>query len=437
MARRISVKLKTHRASGRFYKTIGCALGRDGQPKKKTWYFDPDDNEALSKVLDLKARWRALRAAGKSVWDEDATYLAERTSVPANGAADDARETPSKALTVDDAARLYLSHMEQRMQAGQIGRQHYASQSHRLTKALEPLAKLPLSMMGGRQLQDAVLKLVQRPHVAKPTAKGKTTRTVRMSPTYSRACLASLKWFCQWCDESEQVNWTKPRAFRTIFKAQPALDPEEHERELSDEVDHFTVDELAKLWTEASDFQRTLILLGLNCGFANAECASLRKSEMKGSKIERYRVKTIKTAGRGSYGRWNLWSETKAHLARNLAPDNERQLALLNANGKPLIQDFAEYRQDEICHQWQRLVQRAKVRPLSFKYLRKTAAHFVRVTLGYGSDVAEMMLAHADAGMIRKYSGRDWDKLDGATRKMRVLLTPMFGTSAEVLNVAA
>jgi hypothetical protein len=46
MARRASTKLRVHRASGRFYKCIGKVLGRDGQPKKKVWYFDSTDEAA-------------------------------------------------------------------------------------------------------------------------------------------------------------------------------------------------------------------------------------------------------------------------------------------------------------------------------------------------------------------------------------------------------
>lgn len=81
MARRVTIKLKFHKASRRFYKTIGKVLGKDGQPKKKVWYFDPSDEAAaVGRVIELKARWIALRKAGKVVWDEDPAYIGERTN---------------------------------------------------------------------------------------------------------------------------------------------------------------------------------------------------------------------------------------------------------------------------------------------------------------------------------------------------------------------
>jgi hypothetical protein len=86
MAKRLTLKLKTHKASGRLYKCIGKALGKDGRPKPKVFYFDPSDVDAAARqVLDLKAEWRRLRAEGKVLWDESAEYGGHRKDVHADG----------------------------------------------------------------------------------------------------------------------------------------------------------------------------------------------------------------------------------------------------------------------------------------------------------------------------------------------------------------
>jgi hypothetical protein len=42
----------------------------------------------------------------------------------------------------------------------------------------------------------------------------------------------------------------------------------------------FTMEELSLLYRYATDRERVLMLLGLNLGFARAECVSLRKDEL-------------------------------------------------------------------------------------------------------------------------------------------------------------
>ena len=81
------------------------------------------------------------------------------------------------------------------------------------------------------------------------------------------------------------------------------------------QVDTYTVDELATLYQYATGLERLLLLLGLNCGFGQAEIASLQVEEihleqkhphygLEGSWIMRLRPKT------GIYGEWKLWDET-------------------------------------------------------------------------------------------------------------------------------
>jgi len=82
MRRSVTVKLRRHKASGRLFKTIGYALGRDGKPKKRVWYFDPSDEAAaLQRAVELTARWRTLRQSGKRMWDECPDFIASRFAI--------------------------------------------------------------------------------------------------------------------------------------------------------------------------------------------------------------------------------------------------------------------------------------------------------------------------------------------------------------------
>jgi hypothetical protein len=210
MPRGVSIKLRVHRASGRLYKTIGVALGRDGKPKKKQWYFDSRDKAAaIQRCAELKTRWRELRQSGKSLWDE-----VDGVAHDSAGAVSGASVAAPRPITVDNAAKLYLSQLEQRKLAGQVSQSHYDSQRKRLTNAIQPVARIPLSVLGEFQLQIAVLRLAQRPDV-------KNRPGIKVSSTFAKAALNSLRWFLVWCDESEMVDWKKPNRFRTIFKTKP------------------------------------------------------------------------------------------------------------------------------------------------------------------------------------------------------------------------
>jgi integrase len=355
-------------------------------------------------------------------------------------------------VTVGDAAKLYLSQMGKRSSAGQITASHFTSQSFRLQRAIEPLEKLPLCVVGERHLTDAVLKLAERPmmtiHRPAKTTITKVLRTKRkhkrpvgrrtftkrrMSPIYARAAIASMRWFFAWCDESDQVNWKRPAMFRGIFQSRPVMDGDEQRKALVGdvEIDHFTLEELGQLWAAAgnSDLNRAVILLGMNCAFGPAECSDLKIAECldfddpSKARIERFRSKTIRTAGRGSFAKWKMWTETVQILKAVKAKGDGHMLG--TADGHRLCEH------NSIGQSWRRLCRRARVRYLPPKYLRKTAAHMIRVTLGHGSEVAEMMLSHTDRGMLRHYSGRDWSKLETATTDLRRHLSPMFGDNGK------
>jgi integrase len=160
----------------------------------------------------------------------------------------------------------------------------------------------------------------------------------------------------------------------------------------------------------------------LNCGFANAELASLQPYEIndidgENPCIERRRVKT------NVFARWWLFPETVDLLRTAMAERKGQSPVFVTAKGQPLTEANA------IGQSWSRLLERSNVaKPLPFKFLRKTGAWLVRKQAG--TDVAEMFLSHSDKGMIKNYAGRNWDELADALRAVRLELLPLFEVDA-------
>src|SRR5262249_31903182 len=141
--------------------------------------------------------------------------------------------------------------------------------------------------------------------------------------------------------------------------------------------------ELKTLWLYARPWERALMTLALNAGFANREIATLQTAEIvKGKKhsfIKRHRTKT------GIYGEWLLWPETVAAL-EYLEQFRPAGLPFVVAarDGKPLTHRIrSDNKNDTIARHWKRVLQRVEAdcpgfHKLSFKHMRKTGASLIR-----------------------------------------------------------
>ena len=126
------------------------------------------------------------------------------------------------------------------------------------------------------------------------------------------------------------------------------------------------------------------------------------------------------------YGSWVLWDVTADLLERRLpwTPKNKEEYALLTRNGNPFVNYGSGHRTDVIGQAWQKLIKKADVTKLGFKYLRKTGADMIR-KIG-GLEVSEAYLAHSEKTLARVYSNRDFDKLADALGIMETELKTVF-----------
>jgi hypothetical protein len=182
-------------------------------------------------------------------------------------------------------------------------------------------------------------------------------------------------------------------------------------------------------------------LLALNCGFGQAEVATLQLAELRlGHRHPKYAVvgdwiMRLRYKSR-VYGEWSLWPETAAAVrwlrGRRPADTTATELVLSQA-GRPLLETSGSNRSSKLGNSWAALHRRiakdhGAFRRLSFNKLRKTAADLVR-QLADG-ETAGVFLCHGQAvaadGLLDRYSNRDFRRVFAANDQVRQRLAPMF-----------
>lgn len=252
--------------------------------------------------------------------------------------------------------------------------------------------------------------------------------------------IKSIKSVLDWCDMTE--NWVAPRRFDKMFRVKYSSlrTPMEMKKEALG-IETFEVAELAHLWGAATGRQRLYLGLALNTGETAQGLADLLKADLLKNKdgwvIDRQRGKT------GVRGVYPLWPEVQKLLEVEMDRTSS-PLLLLTERGNPLVHPTKSggARIDTVASLWNQSILwnvRKKVRPLSFKHLRKTGSTMVEKLTG-SEKVAQMYLSHTSKTVASKnYLGKDFSDLAAALLKMHQHLAPMFNvvTSGTSTNVAA
>jgi integrase len=473
---------------GYFVRSVGYRMTGSGNKRAATFYLGKIDDgvkAARLRAAELDLLWQRERAAGHAVWSYDpttvltpaATQTADgmpEASSPRSGAASPVADRPSKplTLTVSSAREAYLRKLrdnamtaEQR-QAGEtsgVTPGHVVTEGYRLARVVEALgAGLPLSALDRDKVLSAILFFSRRP-VCKPNPKAKEQKGSgkRISMATAKAQLKTLRAFLRFCYQSQQ--WQQPQDIDDLFRRNPpattaAEMKEETKRKNGDasavKSRFFSLADLCSLYAQASGKHRTFVLLGLNCGFANMELATLRSYEVRFSKgkpatVGRFRLKTQAGGRQGVWAEWSLWAETAAALQQYGKFDRTDHLVLTTHDDKPLIDATASGRRDAVRAAWEwvyrmrRDAHRVKVDFLPFKHLRKTAANWIRNDLGFGKEIADAFLSHSDGrsdsgssnggnSQIAAYTDPYWVKVAEATAALHTFLQPMFEAAATV-----
>ena len=321
---------------------------------------------------------------------------------------------------------------------------------------------IPLSALTLNAIQAMVDYWRARP-VVKGTNKPITVRTAQNH-------IKQIKEFFRWLHKNSNYEWRKPEDFDDLVVSVKSNLREKAAKVSPVAVDTYGLDELIVLYKYATPLERLFFLLGLNCGFGQAEIATVLVKEVEllkrhshetllgflstenDSFIKKIRPKTE------VYGEWLLWPETvdalqwaarrrqgQAVVTRGgnkgkdirMTPDS---LLILSEDGTPLVKQTAKgNRASRIANLWTSdLTHRIRkdkdgFRALSFNKIRKTAGNMIR-NLSDG-EVAGVFLCHGEPvrtdDLIDIYTNRPFAKVFKAIRLARERLQPVFEFHAD------
>jgi len=213
--------------------------------------------------------------------------------------------------------------------------------------------------------------------------------------------LRTVKALLLWAYDAELID-TLPRSIRK-YNDIDLPDPK---------PEFFTVKEVRTLYRDAFPPMKLWILLGLNCGFTQADISSLTPDmvDWKRGIIARDRQKT------GVESEHKLWPLTLKTLREQAGAG---PLLLTRKDGQPLLreevgEDGKPSKTDMIAHTFAPLKKKTGI-TLSFKHLRKTAANTIAKQFQDKPWLVELFLAHSDPRMRKHYTRQHYDELHKAT----------------------
>ncbi len=297
-------------------------------------------------------------------------------------------------ITVADVVNLYLESQEARVNRGEITRMHF-------TECIQSCKRLIDHF--GRSVSAAGLRAsdFSRYRASFPDTWG--TCSVGLQVARIRAVF-------RWAAETEIIP-ALPN-FGPSFK-KPGV-REKRKEKAKRQAHHgrldFSAEEVRKLLDETTGWMRACILLGVNAGFGNRDCSTLRINHVD-SKDGWFELRRQKT---GIPRRAFLWSETRdaisAAVASRRSPTNDRDDALcfLTRTGAPLVNECRSKSgtvsvSDNVSTAFSKLLKRLDMKTpgKNFYSLRRT---FETVAGATRDQVAvDLIMGHVDDSMAAVY----------------------------------
>lgn len=267
----------------------------------------------------------------------------------------------------------------------------------------------------------------------------------RYKPTTARHRRKELERFLRWLDLTSEFNWEMPRGADRIRVRTVELEEDHESADLLTKL-VYTPEQLGVLAQHATDFERLLLLVGVNCAFGAAEIGRLITSEvllnhqhefakrLHFESSEQDSFVRLKRPKSKMFGEWILWQETADVL--NWAIDRANQigtpfLAVTKTGGR-IYDEKNKNPQAATANRWSKLVRRVqKSHPefpaLPYGSLRDTLPDTLRHR---GEDsLASICLAHKTAykadNLLEAYGNKPFGRLHSAIRELRDHFEPM------------
>ena len=176
----------------------------------------------------------------------------------------------------------------------------------------------------------------------------------------------------------------------------------------------FTVDEVKAMYAVASPRMRLYMLLALNAGFTQVDCATLTHDmiDWKTGTISRDRNKTAISQS------CKLWPSTLALLKQFATEPNENgdNPVLLTARNNPLVKVGEKTKNDAVKCAFRRLKSKAKITgKRSFKTFRKTGADMLKKQFQATPHLYKLYLAQSLDIIGQAYTESHFDEMYKAT----------------------
>jgi integrase len=214
-------------------------------------------------------------------------------------------------ISVKYLCNKYLATKEAELQAGEIVKRTFDDWKSVCTIVMESIpASLPLDKILPDHFEKVLIAIKSR--YSSPNSRGKYTMAVRSIFKYGHdmGMISRQMVYCP--------GFTKP----------PAMAYRKHEAATGDRS--LTKDEVSTLLKHADTAMRVCILLGVQAGFSNLECAFLERSSIKDGWIVMPRIKTSVAR------RIPLWPETqKAIKAAIAAGPTDGKFVIYRKSGMP------------------------------------------------------------------------------------------------------
>jgi integrase len=219
------------------------------------------------------------------------TYLEQRDDLHAGRTP---RPDPQE-LTVKDLANLFLNAKQQAVAAGELAPRTLTDYVRIMGKLVSGLGKLrPVAALDPRDFTALKAKLAQR-----------------NGPTRLSVIVTVIRCAFKYAYDAGALD--RPQRFGPDFRQATKKVMRLHRARQGPKL--FTAEEVRRMLGAAGVRLRAMILLGINCGFGNADCGRLPQSavDLEGGWIDFARPKT------GIPRRCPLWPETVAALREALA----------------------------------------------------------------------------------------------------------------------